>query len=42
MRVGLELTFSHENIEITTSYRIIISKKDWKLPKKILYIQRKR
>ena len=37
-----EFTSSHENIEITTNCRTVISKKDWNLPKKILYIQRKR
>ena len=38
---GLELTSSHKNSKITTNRWTTINK-DWKLPKKILYIQRQR
>ena len=39
---GRELTPSHKNSKITTNCWTTIDKKDWKLPKKIFYIERQR
>ena len=36
-----ELTSSHRNNKITTNCQTTIDKKDWNLPKKIFYIQRR-
>lgn len=41
-RIGLELTFSRENIEITTNYRIIISKKRLEATKKDIVHSKKK
>ena len=37
---GLELTSCHKNTKITNNCLKTVGKKDWNLPKKILYIQR--